>query len=279
MRTGSPVSSIVGNVASSSSKNTRPSSRARCTPRQKCSAMPNDRCGFGRAVDVEALRVVEHVLVAVGRRVEHRHLVARRDRRRRAARCRRWRCAGSSAAGWPSAGSPRPRRGSATGRRAARRAGRGARAARSRPDDSIVLVVSLPGGDELHEEAAEVDVGHRARRRSRSSRISVVRSSRGASCRRAAANSIAYIAMSIDARRRRRRRRRRGRGPGRWCCISASGGSAASRRSGRPMSSADHLRRQRSTVTSCTNSTSPCSAASAMISPADRRGSAPRGRR
>ena len=36
-----------GNVASSSSKNTRPSSRARWTPRQKCSAMPNDRCGFG----------------------------------------------------------------------------------------------------------------------------------------------------------------------------------------------------------------------------------------
>ena len=46
-RTGSPVSSMSENVDSTSSKNTRPSRRARWAPRQKCSPMPNERCGFG----------------------------------------------------------------------------------------------------------------------------------------------------------------------------------------------------------------------------------------
>ena len=37
---------------------------------------PNATCSFGVRLDVEAERVVEHVLVAVGRRVEQQQLLA-----------------------------------------------------------------------------------------------------------------------------------------------------------------------------------------------------------
>ena len=79
IRRGSPVELDHRERASSSSKNTRPSSRARCTPRQKCSAMPNDSCGFGLRRTSKRCGSVEHVLVAVGGRVDHPELLAPLD--------------------------------------------------------------------------------------------------------------------------------------------------------------------------------------------------------
>ena len=75
-----PASSMSGRRRSNSSNITRISSRARLAPRQKwCPPPPNARCGFGLARDVEAAGVGEHVLVAVGGRVEHHDLVALAD--------------------------------------------------------------------------------------------------------------------------------------------------------------------------------------------------------
>ena len=62
---------------------------------------------IGVSGDVECLRVVEHSFVAVGRCVDHRHLVAQRRLICHRVRCQQARCAGSSAAGWPSARSLR----------------------------------------------------------------------------------------------------------------------------------------------------------------------------
>ena len=166
-RTGSPVSSIDGKVAEQLLEEHPALEPGEVHAEAEVLGDAERQVRVGRAVDVEALRVVEHVLVAVGRRVVHRHLVARPDRRRRAARCRRWRCAGSSAAGWPSAGSPRPRPGSSDGsaRSSASWSGCCSSAQQARRQHRLGGVVA--GGDELHEEAAEVDVGHRAGRRSR----------------------------------------------------------------------------------------------------------------
>ena len=73
-----------------SSRNTaRSSQRARLAPRQKCSPKPNARWWFGVAADVEAVRVGELALVAVGRRVPQRDRVAGPDRDAAAARSRR----------------------------------------------------------------------------------------------------------------------------------------------------------------------------------------------
>lgn len=47
IRAGTPLSSMCRKVANSSSKNTRPSSLARCAPRQKWAPIPKERCGFG----------------------------------------------------------------------------------------------------------------------------------------------------------------------------------------------------------------------------------------
>ena len=53
------------------------SRRARWAPRQKCGpGPPKPRWSFGVRRDVEAVRVVEHRLVAVGRRVPEHDLVA-----------------------------------------------------------------------------------------------------------------------------------------------------------------------------------------------------------
>ena len=77
----SPASCHVGHAARGPrSKISRSSMRARLAPRQKCGPPPpNAMCSFGRAVDVEAEGVVEHVLVAVGRDVPHHDLVAGLD--------------------------------------------------------------------------------------------------------------------------------------------------------------------------------------------------------
>ena len=160
MRRGSPVSSMVGKVASSSSKNTRPSRRARCTPRQKCSPMPNERCGFGWRWMSNASRVVEHGLVAVGRRVVHRHLVAGRDRHVVQH--------GVGGGGAPEVvervGPPQDlldRAGDE--RRVGAQLGElvGVVEQREQPRRQHRLGGVVAGGDELHEEAAEVEVGHR----------------------------------------------------------------------------------------------------------------------
>ena len=160
-RTGSPVSSIEVQRSSISSRNTRASSRARCTPRQKCSPMPNDRCGLGLRWMSKRVRIVEDRLVPVGRGVDHRHLVAARRSAARRARCRRSRSGGSSAAGSPSAGPLRRRPGinDRSARSSASWSGWFSRARMRRGQHRPARVVA--GHDQLHEEAAEGQVGHR----------------------------------------------------------------------------------------------------------------------
>ena len=176
--------------------------------------------------------------------------------RRRAARCRRWPCAGSSAAGWPSAGSPRPRPATSAGSARSSASWSGWSSSARRPDESIVFVVSLPGGDELHEEAAEVDVGHVA-----AAEVGLEDQRREVVARRllraARAGELDRVHRHVD-RAAATTSRRRSRGPGRWCSARPAGGCSGQSSAGRPMSwpitrdgSAD--------VTSWTNSTSPCS--------------------
>ena len=83
----------VGQAARAARSNiTASSRRARLLPRQKWVPKPNATWSFGRAGDVEAERVVEHVLVAVGRRVEQQQLLALLDLLAARARRRGWRC-------------------------------------------------------------------------------------------------------------------------------------------------------------------------------------------
>ena len=87
------------------------SRRARLAPRQKCGPpAPKPTCGrLQRAGDVEAVRVGEHPLVAVGRVVPQHDLVAGGDLLTARARCPRWPCAGSGSPASPSGRSPRRR--------------------------------------------------------------------------------------------------------------------------------------------------------------------------
>ena len=69
-----------GMRASSSSNITRSSRRARLAPRQKCVPKPPKATWwFGLRVDVEAVGIAEHALVAVRRRVEQQQAVALAD--------------------------------------------------------------------------------------------------------------------------------------------------------------------------------------------------------
>ena len=213
------------------------------------------------------MRVGEHVLVAVGRRVDHRHLLARP------------RSSTPSQLGVRGGGAPEvvQRVGPAQDlldragdeRRVGpqrRPAGRGAASSASRPDDSIVLVVSLPAvtscTKKLPKSMSVIGSPPNSRAEDQRREVLARRLRRGA----AAANSMAYIAISIDA-------------VVRVVGVAGEVGVLAARCSARPSAwmlrpvllgeaheLADRPATAAATHTSCTKSTSPCSAASAMIS-------------
>ena len=159
-RRGSPVSSIVANESSSSSKNTLPSSRARCTPRQKWPPIPNDRCGFGFRWMSKSCGSAEDLFVSIGRRVVHRHLVAGGD-------------VGAGELGVDEGGATEVVQrvgvaddlldGAGDERRICPQLGQlvGMPEQREQSGAEHPLRRVVAGGDELHEEAAEVDVTHR----------------------------------------------------------------------------------------------------------------------
>ena len=79
-RFGSPARDTGGSRCSSSVKNTRICSRAKCAPRHECGPCPNARWSLGSlAGDVEAHRVGELPLVVVRRHVVDDDLVAAAD--------------------------------------------------------------------------------------------------------------------------------------------------------------------------------------------------------
>ncbi len=78
-----------GNRRCTSSSATRASSRASAAPRQKCVPCPNDNIALVSRRSVEAVRLREHPLVAIGRADEQHHPVTGAQTLRRGARCRR----------------------------------------------------------------------------------------------------------------------------------------------------------------------------------------------
>ena len=196
MRTGSPVSSIVGNVASSSSKNTAPLEAGQVHAEAEVLGDAERQVRVRRAADVELLRIVEHVFVAVRGRVDHHDLVARRDRRvaelgvggRRAPEVVQRVLVAQDLL-------DRARHERGIGPQVGELVGMVEQ--RAQADDEHRLRRVVAGGDELHEEAAEIDVGHVV-----AVELGLEQQRREVLARRllaapTAANWIAYIAMSI----------------------------------------------------------------------------------
>ena len=191
----------------------------------------------------------------------------------RISRVGRQRCAGSSAAGrrMPQDLLDRAAGIERRGRRAAARAGRGAPAARAAPTRASSRVGVVAGGDELHEEVAELEVVHRLaldlggeEQVAEVARLTVVRAPR-----------LARSACRTSPSRRSPRSRR--------CCSCRSRPGSRRDRSSRVMISAQRLICARSSggmpisspntcdgtsaARSCTNSSSPCSAPRSSSSP------------
>ena len=175
--------------SASSSSVTWISSRARLAPRQKWAPQPKPRCGFGVRPTSKRNGSANDPLVAVGRHLPERDLVAGGDRRRRRARRRGSPCAACRPTASSSARSPRSPSGPASGRRAAGRSSSGWSAKASTAPASALRVVSAPAGNSRAKKAissssvrpdavvvAGVDDRRHDRRRRGAARLSAIRS-------------------------------------------------------------------------------------------------------